>query len=140
MIEHLITQYGYLAVFLGLILGNAAALLYMYFKGALKPENLTMLIGPGCAAILSASWALSTLANKTLAPRQKGERLMLLGLFWLFVYDATILWANSQFWAGVAITLLLFCAIASFFGLRFLSRPRVDYKPSPPPPRTAKPA
>jgi hypothetical protein len=58
---------------------------------------------------------------------------MLLGLFWLFVYDASILLANGQWLAGLAITLLLMCAIGSFFTIRFLSRlsshPRVDYRP-----------
>ena len=45
-----------------------------------------------------------------------------MGLFWLFVYDASMLLANGQILAGVAITLLLVCAIASFFGIRMLSR------------------
>jgi hypothetical protein len=40
--------------------------------------------------------------------------------------------ANGQYLAGLAITLLLLCAIMSFFGIRWLSRgsilPRVGYR------------
>ncbi|MCL2640160.1 MAG: hypothetical protein FWD53_04885, partial [Phycisphaerales bacterium] len=91
-----------------------------------------MLIGPAIAATVYIIWSAGILRAPTLSPRQKGERLMLLGLFWLFVYDASILLANGQILAGVAITLLLLCAIGSFFSIRFMSRrqslPRLDYR------------
>ena len=47
---------------------------------------------------------------------------MLMGLFWLFVYDASMLLANGQYLAGISITLLLLCAVLSFFSIRWLSR------------------
>ena len=102
-------------------------------RGALVSTNLPMLLGPAAAALVYSVWVFAVMAAKELSPRQKGERIVLLGLFWLFVYDASILVANGQYLAGVAITLLLLCAIASFFLSRFLSRmmaqPRLDYRP-----------
>jgi len=123
---------NYVTIVMGLLVGNGSALWYMWWRGSLTPENMTMLIGPAIAAAIYVIWCAGILRNKTISPRQKGERIMLLGLFWLFVYDASILLANGQWLAGVAITLLLFCAIASFFTIRFLSRnfsqPRLDYR------------
>jgi 4-hydroxybenzoate polyprenyltransferase len=123
----------YLVIGFGLVAGNAGALFYMYLRHALVAENFRMLIGPAVTGLVYVAWITKILLNKQLAPRQKGERIMLLGLFWLFVYDASILLANGQPLAGLAITLLLLCAICSFFTIRFLSRmfahPRVDYRP-----------
>jgi 4-hydroxybenzoate polyprenyltransferase len=125
---------NYLTIALGLVVGNGAALIYMYYRHTLVEENMPMLAGPAIAAIVFIAWALLILRAPQINPRQKGERLMLLGLFWLFVYDASILLANFQWLAGLAITILLFCAIASFFSIRFLSRlmaqPRLDYRPA----------
>jgi hypothetical protein len=45
-----------------------------------------------------------------------------MGLFWLFIYDATMLASNGQWLASAAITLLFICAVLSFFGIRMLSR------------------
>jgi 4-hydroxybenzoate polyprenyltransferase len=110
------------AVIAGLVVGNALALGYMALRGSLTPEILPMLWGPAIAAGIYILWATFTLARQNLSPRQKGERLMLLGLFWLFLYDASILLANRQPLASLAVALLLVCAIASFFALRYLSR------------------
>ncbi|HVX85619.1 MAG TPA: hypothetical protein VH253_12625 [Phycisphaerae bacterium] len=112
----------YAFIILGLLVGNSLALLYMFLRHAVTPDNLPMLLGPAIAALLYAAWVVRILTRKNLAPRQKGERVVLLGLFWLFCYDASILLANHQPLAFLAITLLLLCAIASFFTLRFLSR------------------
>jgi len=121
-------------VITGLVVLNTTALAYMYWRGALVTENLPMLIGPGIAALVYLLWATFTLRQKKLTPRQRGERLILMGLFWLFIYDASILVSNGQYLAGVAITLLLVCAIVSFFGLRWLGRrltqPRLTYRAS----------
>lgn len=112
----------YVAIFAGVIVGDAAAILYMLLRHSLTPANLTMLIGPGIAVAVYGTWAMIMMANRKLSPRQKGERLMLLGLFWLFVYDATILASNGQFLASLAITLLFLCAVASFFSIRAMNR------------------
>jgi 4-hydroxybenzoate polyprenyltransferase len=117
----------------GVGLGDALALAYMWLRGALTPANCWMLIGPGIAAAVYVVWAMRLFAGRKMSRRQKGERLMLMGLFWLFVYDATMLLSNGQYLAGAAITFLLLCAIASFFGIRWLSRHtgagKIDYRP-----------
>ncbi|MCL2648383.1 MAG: UbiA family prenyltransferase [Phycisphaerales bacterium] len=128
---------NYVTIVLGLLIGNGGAMWYMWLRGnALVSENMPMLIGPAVAAVVYAVWAVGILLVPTINPRQKGERIMLLGLFWLFVYDASILLSNGQILASVAITLLLFCAIVSFFSIRFFSRmlsqPRLDYRPERP--------
>ena len=82
------------AVIAGLVVGNTLALGYMALRGALTPDILPMVWGPAIAAAIYIFWATLTLARQNLSPRRKGERLMLLGLFWLFLYDASILLAN----------------------------------------------
>ncbi len=120
-----------LTVVLGILIGNGLMLWYMLTRREWSTAFLPMLIGPAIAAAVYIVWATILMRGK-LSPRQKGERLVLMGLFWLFVYDASILLANGQFLAGLAITLLLLCAILSFFGIRWLSRgsvlPRVHYR------------
>jgi hypothetical protein len=150
----------WVAIVLGVLLGNGLALGYMYLRGALVMANLAMLVGPGLALLTFAGWAIWLLTRQGMMPRQKGERLMLMGLFWLFVYDASMLLSNGQYLAGLAITLLLLCAIGSFFGIRLFSRAmavqKVGYRverahsaalapsqvpsaSSPPPPHTPPP-
>ena len=109
-------------IVVGILVGNGLAIIYMAWRHTFDRPVWEMLIGPGAAAAIYAIWATRQLMNRTRSPRQKGERLMLMGLFWLFIYDASMLLANRQWLAGLAITLLLICAIASFFTIRWLSR------------------
>jgi 4-hydroxybenzoate polyprenyltransferase len=108
--------------FAGLLVGNALAILYMYLRGVLAEPIWTMLIGPVAAAVVFALWTWRLARRQDLTTRKKGERLMLLGLFWLFVYDASMLFSNGQWLAGVAVVLLFICALGSFFALRTLGR------------------
>ncbi len=119
-----------IAVVTGVVIGDGAAIMYMALRGSLVPANLMMLIGPVSAALVYTAWALAVMGRRKLSRRQKGERLMLMGLFWLFIYDATILASNGQFLAALAITLLLLCAIFSFFGIRAMNRGGVFGKSS----------
>ena len=121
-----------LTVMLGILIGSGLMLWYMMTRRQWSAELLSMLVGPAIAGGVYVLWAAGLMFSKKLSPRQKGERLSLLGLFWLFIYDASMLLANGQHLAGAAITLLLFCAVLSFFGIRWLSRgsimPRVGYR------------
>ena len=125
-------RWDYLTIVAGLILGNGLALGYMYLSGVFDFPVGGILIGLSAAAVVYAAWACLQFRNKSRSPRQTGERLMLMGLFWLFVYDAVALVANAQYLAGLAITLLLICAIISFFTIRLLSRminqPKLGYR------------
>ncbi len=106
----------------GIVMGNLLALIYMYLRGTFSQPFIPILLGPSIAALVFALWALWLLTRKHLSPRQRGERLMLMGLFWLFVYDASMLLTNGQWLATLAIILLLFCAVLSFFGIRYIGR------------------
>ncbi len=135
----------YLIVLGGLAAINTAAAFYMHFSGTLDLTIWPMLTGPIIAMAVFALWATRLLLRRNLSPRQKGERLMLMGLFWLFVYDAGMLLTNGQWrwvsghleidtqWrAGLAVIGLFVCALISFFALRTLGRrmsqPRLAYR------------
>ncbi len=113
---------------IGVALGNGAALIYMMqrhvFMHAFMMDLWPMIMGPLCAMVLYAVWSLIYLhlRRHEYTTRKKGERLMLMGLFWLFLYDAGFLFANGQILAGIAITVLMILAVLSFFGLRWLGR------------------
>jgi hypothetical protein len=109
-------------VVIGVVAGNGLALAYMHWRGALVPANMHLLIGPVIAGGVYSLWATWLLVSKKISSRQKGERLMLMGLFWLFVYDASILLSNQQYLASLSISILLICAMMSFFTIRWLSR------------------
>lgn len=124
-----LNRFDYIFIAGGLFVGNGLALWRMMARGAFVPGVERMLIGPAIAAAIYAAWAAWVLLDKERSPRQKGERIMLMGLFWLFVYDASMLLSNGQFLAGLAVILLLLCAVGSFFGLRFLGRTLGAAKP-----------
>jgi len=94
----------------------------VHSRVALTLANCRLLIGPAVAGGIYLIWALLLARSKKMNRRQKGERLMLMGLFWLFAYDASMLLSNGQYVASISITLLLLCAIMSFFTIRWLSR------------------
>ena len=100
----------------------ALALGYTWKNGVFPGNTHRMLFGPAGAAIVFVVWAWLLGKNQKLSQRQKGERLMLMGLFWLFVYDASMLFSNGQILAGISVVLLFFCALFTFFGIRKLSR------------------
>ncbi|HUO10994.1 MAG TPA: UbiA family prenyltransferase [Phycisphaerae bacterium] len=122
-------------IIFGLLVGNGLSIWYMATRrvNVFTYDTLLMLIGPAIAAAVFLAWAIAVLRSKSLTPRKRGDLIVLMGLFWLFIYDASILVANRQYLAGIAITLLLLCAVGSFFAIRYLSRtagqPRLSYRP-----------
>jgi hypothetical protein len=118
----------------GIVVGNMLALGYMMLRHTFALQIGQMLIGPAVAMAAYIAWALLYLhlRRDRYTIRQKGERLVLMGLFWLFVYDASILFANNQVLAGIAVTVLMVCAIMSFFSLRrlgrYMSQPKLGYR------------
>ena len=62
-------------------------------------------------AVIYFSWVVRQIFNHHEAPRKRGERIMLVGLFTLFAYDAALLAANGAF-RGMAV--ILFLAVLSF--------------------------
>jgi len=130
-------------IYAGIVL---TAVLYMNHRGVFSHPFVNLILGPTCAALIYGAWAVYTLRKPHLSDRQKGDRLMLLGLFWLFAYDASILLANQQFLAALAVFLLLLCAVITFFSIRslgrFLAHPHLEYRlgrPSDPRPPVPPP-
>lgn len=125
----------YLFIVFGILLGNGAAIGWMIGKGVFRARNSDvwiMLIGPCIAVLVYMFWASLILRSGKLSRRQKGERIMVLGLFWLFVYDATMLMSNDQWLAALAVILMFICAVISYFSLRYLGRvigqSRLEYR------------
>lgn len=115
-----------LIVFAGVFAGDLLILLYMWWRGDFDGgggvwHQWHMLVGPLAAMALYGLWMLYVLA-RDLPPRKKGEWIMLAALFWLFAYDASILFANGQWKAGLAILLLAGLGMAGFVGMRAWSR------------------
>jgi 4-hydroxybenzoate polyprenyltransferase len=127
-----LTWRGVLGVALGMFVANGILLWYTVTRRQWSAELLQMLLGPAVVGGLFALWAVWLMFRKRLLSRQKGERLELMGAFWIFMYDASLLVAHGQYLAGAAITLLLLCAVGSFLGIRWFARgsiiPRVGYR------------
>jgi 4-hydroxybenzoate polyprenyltransferase len=116
----------------GMLITHGILLLYTVTRRQWSAELLHMLAGPAVVGGLYVVWAVGLMTRKRLLPRQKGERLELMGAFWIFMYDASILVSNGQLLAGLAITLLLLCAVGSLLAIRWFARgsiiPRVGYR------------
>ncbi len=81
-------------------------------------SHLSLLIGPLLAAAVYWAFVLTTLRIRTISPRAKGGRIMLVGLFWLFVLDASLLAANGQWIATLIIAGLGALALLAFLLMR----------------------
>ncbi len=111
----------FLIVLGSVALGDGLLVGYMALRGALGAFTQPLIFGPLVAMAAYVLWAAWVL-KRPLPPRKKGELLILTGLFWLFAYDAGILFANLQWKAGLAITALCFCSIGAFLLLRAWGR------------------
>lgn len=80
------------------------------------------LVGPLLAAVLYWGFVLATLRTDKILPRTKGARIMLVGLFWLFVYDASVLASNGQWISAANIGGLGILAWVAFWLMRSWGR------------------
>lgn len=90
---------------------DAMAVLIMLLRGSITRGVLIDALGPAVVAVIYFSWVVRQIFNHHEAPRKRGERIMLVGLFTLFAYDASLLAANGAF-RGMAV--ILFLAVLSF--------------------------
>ncbi len=82
---------------------RGSSLLYMAQRHAFTMDDLwPMIMGPISALVLYTLWALIYLhlRRNTYTTRKKGERLMLMGLFWLFLYDCRLPFCQRADFAG----------------------------------------
>ncbi len=97
---------GIWKLLVGVALIDALAVLIMLLRGSITRGVLIDASGPAVVALIYFGWAGRQLFNHHEAPRKRGERIMLVGLFSLFAYDAALLAANQSF-RGMAIILIL---------------------------------
>lgn len=90
---------------------DAVAVVIMLLRGSITRGVLIDALGPAVVAVIYFSWVVRQVFNHHEAPRKRGERIMLVGLFTLFAYDASLLAANGAF-RGMAV--ILFLAVLSF--------------------------
>ena len=83
---------------------DALALFIMLWHGEITRGVLLDATGPALVALVYYSWVAGQVFNHHEAPRKRGERIMLVGLFALFAYDASLLAVNGSF-GGMAIIL-----------------------------------
>ena len=90
----------------GVALIDIVAVLIMLLRGGITRSTLMDAAGPALVAVCYFSWATRQIFNHHELPRKRGERIMLVGLFTLFAYDAAILAANRSF-SGMFLILAL---------------------------------
>ncbi|MGC8625216.1 MAG: UbiA family prenyltransferase [Phycisphaerae bacterium] len=117
----------------GLIDALAAAL--MLWRGNITQAMLSDTAGPAAVALLYFGWVLRQIFHHQEAPRKRGERIMLVGLFTLFAYDGALLAANRSF-RGMALILGLGAiSYMTFWAMRWagkgimVGRPRYRIRP-----------
>ncbi|HTV48443.1 MAG TPA: UbiA family prenyltransferase [Phycisphaerae bacterium] len=90
-----------------------------------KQVNRALLIdaaGPALMLVIFYIWAVMQASSVSLPTRQRGERIMLVGLFWLFCIDAAMLLSNGQFAQAGFIAILGIVSLITFFLMRLLGR------------------
>ena len=117
---------------------DASAVLIMLLRGSITRSVLIDAIGPALVAVIYFAWVARQIFNHHEAPRKRGERIMLVGLFTLFAYDASLLAANGAF-GGMAIILTLAAvSYITFWAMRLagkgitVGRPRYRIRASRP--------
>ncbi len=101
---------------------DALVVCIMLLRGSITRSVLIDATGPALVAIVYFAWVTRQIFNHHEAPRKRGERIMLVGLFALFAYDASLLAANGSF-GGMAIILVLAgVSCLSFWAMRLAGK------------------
>ena len=125
-----------LLVGVGLIDALATAL--MLWRGNVTRAMLIDTAGPAVVALFYCIWVIRQIFQHQAPPRQRGERIMLIGLFTLFAYDSALLAANCSFRGMVLILGLGVISYVAFWIMRWagkgsmVGRPRYRIRPGGP--------
>ena len=129
---------GIWKLLIGVAFIDAFAVVIMLLRGSITRSVLIDATGPALVAVIYFSWVARQIFNHHEAPRKRGERIMLVGLFTLFAYDASLLAANGSF-GGMAIILVLAAvSYIAFWAMRLagkgitVGRPRYRIRASRP--------
>ncbi len=106
----------------GLLFLNGLMLAAMVYWHQINRLFLLDALGLGLSFTAYFLWAGVIFFNRKIPPRVRGQRVMQIGLFWLFIYDSVLLASNGQPLAALVILALGVISVATFAILRLLGR------------------
>ncbi len=101
----------------------------MLWKHTLEWPQVPVVLAVAAAALMFAILCGWIISRQCLPPRVRGARIMLLGLFWLFVYDFAVLAANKQWSDAGLIVGDAAASLGAFYLLRFWAKGTLPGKP-----------
>ncbi len=116
-----------------LVAAPAALLLGMigimaYWRG-INPRWLALGAGPAVVAVIFYAYVAWKIFQHRKEPRQRGEQIIRLGMFCIFFYDGSMLLANGQYDAALAILLLFALSLGGFYTMKAIGRGMPAGKP-----------
>ncbi len=101
---------------------DALAIVVMLLRGGITRSALIDATGPAVVTLIYFAWVTGQIFNHHQPPRKRGERIMLVGLFTLFAYDAALLAANRSFKGMVLILALGLISYIAFWLMRLAGK------------------
>jgi len=112
----------FIAIAANLVIINGLMFSAMIFWRQVNRELLIDSIGPALMLVIFFTWAVMQTMQKAVPARQRGEKIMLVSLFWLFIYDASMLLSNREPASAGIIALLGVVSLTAFIIMRVLGR------------------
>ncbi len=107
----------------GALLGvNGLMLGWMAYHGLWNNWLLHMAEGPGLVTLVYFGWAVFRYCKPWPNRRTQGQRVILAAMFFLFVYDGSLLLANGQRMATLLIAGCGICSLIAFYALRLAGK------------------
>ena len=101
----------------------------MGYWHTLTPRWLLLGMGPLAVAVVFYSYVARQIFQHRKEPRQRGEKIIRMGMFAIFFYDASILLANGQIGGAMVIMALFGLSLAFFYLMRAAGRDMPMGKP-----------
>ena len=105
-----------------LLIINGTMLIWMAWNGLWNHWLLMLAAGPGMVMLAFLLWAGFRYFKPKPNRRKQGQRIILAGMFFLFLYDGALLLANGQTKAALFIALCAALSIAAFFAMRMAGK------------------
>lgn len=114
------------AVPLTLLVGMIGAMAYWH---GLNARWLRLGLGPVVVAVSFYAFVAWKIFQHRQEPRQRGEQIIRLGMFCMFIYDGSILLANGQYEAALLILVLFILSLGLFYLMKSIGRGLPAVKP-----------
>lgn len=105
-----------------LLIINGAMLGWMAWSGLWNHWLLTLAAGPGFVMLAYGLWAGFRYFKPKPNRRRQGQRIILVGMFFLFLYDGSLLLANGQKEAALLIGGCAAFSVAAFLAMRMAGK------------------